>query len=348
MHHAIIAAAVFSAAAALAQDGVVLRQESAEPTVEIGSPVVEERPRPSANGMGMGGGGPGMGAPGYRIFWLPSQSVENSDERLGVLRQSFTFGVPVWRGDGQMVLLTSNLRYTLFSGDVTLPDSGQPFPDQLWNVNFGLMWRRQFDNGWSGGASVTVGSASDEPFHSFREVNLGAFAFLEIPTKNERDAWLLSLMYTPTGNLNVPIPGVAYAWRPSDELNVNFGIPFIVKAKPAERWNLSFSYIPVININARATYEWMDDFSLFGGFEWFNEAYFLADRDERRDRFLTFEKRLVAGAKWEVHPKAAIEATGGYAFDRRFAQGQNTLSNLRDVVDVEPGSFLGLNLLLKR
>ena len=26
------------------------------PPVEIGSPVVEERPRPSANGMGMGGG----------------------------------------------------------------------------------------------------------------------------------------------------------------------------------------------------------------------------------------------------------------------------------------------------
>jgi hypothetical protein len=319
--------------------------------VEIGPPVPRDEDRPSRERSGgpMGGaGGPGSGPPGYRITWYPTRTTTPSGSDLQLIRQQFAFGLPILKRVGEVLLLNTGLRHSHYSTDLLLPDSGRPFPNDLWNVSLGLMYIRQFGDGWSGGLSTTLSSASDKPFNSLREMQLGLFGFLEVPAKNDRDAWLLSLMYQPTGNLNFPIPGVAYSWRPNDDLLVNLGIPLMVKAKPAERWSLSFTYLPVININARATYEWDEGVSLYGAFEWLNEAYFLADREIRRERFLVFEKRLVAGLRWDLWRFLSLDVNAGYAFDRSFGQGQNTISNQHDVVDVDAGPFLGAGLLIKR
>jgi hypothetical protein len=148
--------------------------------------------------------------------------------------------------------------------------------------------------------------------------------------------------------LTFPLPGVAYSWRPSDAFSATLGIPFMVKAKPTDRWNLSFSWFPVVNMNARAAYEWDDRLSAYGAFEWLNEAYFLAGRENRRERFLLFEKRFVAGVRWTLARYAALDLNAGYAFDRTIGQGENTISNQHDVVDVDGGPFLGAGLLIKR
>jgi hypothetical protein len=157
---------------------------------------------------------------------------------------------------------------------------------------------------------------------------------------------MFSLMYSPVGNVAFPIPGIAYSWEPSEDLRVNLGIPFTVKWTPVEDLELQFAYIPVTNVNARATYRVADGVKLYGGFQWLNEAYFLADRAERKERFLAFEKRLVAGLRWDIGTHLALDLNGGYAFDRFYGEGESQFSDLDDRVDIRPGAFLEAGLLL--
>jgi len=299
------------------------------------------------SGPGGGMGGPGMGMPGYKATWYPSRPVSNSAADLGLVRQNLSGAAPIWREGSDTVLLMAGVRNTLFSTDAILPDTQRPFPSELWNISMGLTYIRKFDNGWSGGLSTTFGSASDKPFHSIDEMNVSLFGFLQIPARNDRDSWLLSLVYSPVGNLTFPIPGIAYLWKPSDDLQVSIGLPFTVKWKPVEDLTLTFSYIPVTNINARATYRLRDGLEVYGGFEWLNEAYFLADRAVQKDRFLAFEKRLIGGFRWDIWKHAALDLNAGYAFDRYYGEGQNQFSNLRDQVNVSPGAFLGASLLVR-
>ncbi len=299
------------------------------------------------SGMGGGIGGPGMGVPGYRATWYPAGSVSNSMADIGFVRQNFSGAFPVYKKDGDTVLMTAAVRNTLFFTDAILPDSHRPFPNELWNINLGMMYLHKFANGWTGGLSTTFGSASDKPFHSINEMNVGFFGFLQVPAKNDRDSWMFSLMYSPIGNLTFPVPGIAYSWKPSNDLYLNIGIPFSIMWRPFEDLTLNFSYIPITNINARASYRLTDGLNLYGGFEWLNEAYFLADRMEQRERFLAFEKRLVSGIRWDIWRYAALELNAGYAFDRYYGEGQNQISNLRNRVDIDPGAIVGANLLVK-
>lgn len=243
--------------------------------------------------------------------------------------------------DGRRLTLNASVRNTLFFTDALFPDSGQPFPNELWNISLGVNYHHQFENGWTGSVGLTVGSASDKPFHSIDEMQFGALGFTRIPVQNERDVWLLSVMYSPVSNFNFPIPGVAYSWNPSPEFSMNIGLPFFLTWKPNEDWTFNLSYIPVTNVNARATYRIAESLFTYGGFEWLYEAYFLADREVRNDRFIAFEKRLIGGLRWDITSKASFDINAGYAFDREYGIGQNQLGNLSDQVSISSGAFLG-------
>jgi len=296
-----------------------------------------------------GFGGPGSGDPGYRATWYPISSISNSStpSDLGLVRQNISAAYPIWRRDGDTVLMTAGVRNTLFSTDAMLPDTRQPFPEQLWNINTGLMHIHKFDNGWTTGLKATFGSASDKPFININVMNVTFFGFLQKPAGNDRDSWLFSLFYSPVGNVEFPIPGIAYLWKPSDNLEATIGIPFSVKWKPSEELALSVSYIPVTNVNARVSYFPGKGLEFYGGFEWLNEAYFLADRTVLQDRFLGFEMQLITGLRWELAPRAVLDINAGYAFNRYYGIGQSQFADLQDQVDVSPGAFMGAGLLFK-
>ena len=302
---------------------------------------------PGMGGMGMGG--PGMGGPGYGTGWYPSRPVSGSvpEADLGLVRQNLMVAVPVWRGAGDFVMLSAGVRNATFFTDVILPDSHRSFPNELWNVTLGTMYGHKFDNGWSGGLGVNFGSASDKPFHSIDEMNVGFMSFLQVPVRNERDAWRFSLMYSPVGNLSFPMPGVAYLWNPSDAWRVSIGLPFSVMWRPVEDLTINVMYMPIITVNARATYRLLGKVFIYGGFESLQEAYLLADREVVTDRFMGFEKRLLGGVRWDVWQHAAVDLNAGYAFDRYYGVGKNQIGNLHDQVDVAPGAFTSMNFSIR-
>lgn len=303
---------------------------------------IEERTRPG------GSGGPGGASrPGYSVQWFPSQPVEGQPADLSVIRQRLAVGAPLWTRDGHKVILFASVRNDLFDTNAILPQSGRPFPEQLWNVNLGVVYSHEFANGWTGTSVVSVGSASDQPFHGIEEMTVNFIGSLRIPTRNQRDAWLFSLLYSPVGNFTFPIPGVAYAWNPNEQLSMTIGIPFFINWKPTEELSFELSYFPITNINARANYRLTDRLYAFAGFEWNYEAFFLVDRAERLDRFMGFEKRVLTGLRYDIFTKGAIDLQVGYAFDRVYGVGQNRLGNLQDQVDVDPGMFVAASFTLR-
>lgn len=290
----------------------------------------------------MGRGGP----PGYDAHWYPSQPVSGQSANLGFVRQGLNLGAPIWRDETDMLLATLSVRNTLFSTDAILPESLRPFPDQLWSVNFGLNFIRQFDNGWSGGLMGGIGSASDKVFHSFDEMTANLGVFLRVPANNGRDSWQFMLLYLYGGPVDFPIPMLSYAWNPSDQLRVNIGLPFSVTWQPDEDVTLTLSYMPVSNINARLSYRVAPRFQVYGGYEFLTESYFLVDRTDNQDRFFVLEQRLVTGLRWEVWKNATAEVNGGYSFGRNYGEGDSPWGSLKDRVDVDPGPFVGIRVNL--
>src|SRR5262249_37068685 len=104
---------------------------------------------------------------------------------------------------------------------------------------------------------------------------------------------------------------------------------------------LDLSYFPLTNVHARATYRVAGGVHVYGGYEFLNESYFLADRADTRDRFLGFEQRLIGGVRWDLWRHATLDLSAGYAFDRFYGEGRNQGGSLHDRVDIAPGAFLG-------
>jgi len=304
-------------------------------------------PRASSSNRDLGGPMDGGGAPGYAAAWYPSRSVGGQPTDLEFVRQSLNVGVPVLRNDRDMLLARLGVRNTLFDTGARLPDSGRPFPEQLWDLNVGLNYMRRFENGWSGMLMMGIGSASDVPFHSIREITGTLGAMVKIPAANDRDSWQVGAMYLVGGPVNFPLPILSYSWNPTDRLKVNIGLPLSIVWRPTDEWTLNVSYVPLYNINARFTRRIAPQLQLFGAYEYLNESYLLAERADIRDRFFVFEQRLVAGVRWDVGSNGTIEVNGGHSFGRVYGEGQSQWSSLKDRIEVEPGPFLGAQFRLR-
>jgi hypothetical protein len=277
----------------------------------------------------------------YRATWFPDTGVAGQNTNLGLVRQEIGTTCPLWKDECDMVGLTTNVRSLLFHTLAVLPQTQTPFPQELWDIRFGLNYKHTFDNGWSAGATINFGSASDKPFHSVDELTAGIMGFLRIPV-GEHNAWLFSLMYSPTGEVSFPIPGVAFYWQPSDTFNATIGVPFKLEWKPVDGMLLEASYMPLTTVRVQGRYRVWGGVSVYAGYENNNEAYFLADRADTNDRFFVFDQRVTAGVKMEFGPHAVLDLSSGYSFDRHFFEAHSINDAGSNRVDVGDTPFLSL------
>lgn len=309
----------------------------------------EEPPPEEKPSRRRGSGSPfgGSAGPGYGVEWFPAQPVQGQDVDFQLFEQDASTGMPIYRGDYGTAVLTASVQNTHYFTDAVLPDTGRAFPDDLWNVKFGLTYIRKFDSGSSLGIISSIGSASDKPFQSGDEINLNLISFLRKPAWNERDAWMFGVMYSPTGSLNFPVPIIAYEWNKSEAFQMNLGIPFSMTWRPREDWTLVATYVPLTNGSVMLTHDLSERWHVYGGYRSVARSYFLSDRVEKDDRFFALQQRLVTGIRWDVGKYGALDFSTGYAFDRRYGEGENQGSDLHDEVKVEPGAFIGLDFRLR-
>ena len=278
----------------------------------------------------------------YRIMVLPDQKVSGQAAELGLLQHDFTLSVPLRQSATDEWSASVRIRDQEFDTGAILPDTGEPFPDNLWNIRFGTTYRHRFDNGWIGALDVNVGSPSDEPFASADEVEVSATAILRVPARGGRDAWIFFLNYGSNREFlpHIPIPGFGYSYQPSDQFEavVTTGLVSL-RYQPIETLTLTASYIAVRTVDVRVTYQLFRPVRLWVGFDWTNERYLLAGRANSDDRLFYYEKRVRAGAIIGLARWLYVELTAGYSFDRFYFEGEGYSDNDRNRIDVESGPF---------
>jgi len=352
--------AAFVCAAVSLIPGSTLAQDSSQPQISPVSANVVAEPdlrytdagvvrvvdSPPPQTSGGPGGGPRRRKPGYLFFWAPPVAVVDLATDMEIAKQSFSIGMPVYRDEEDMLILRTSLRNVHYMTDAILPDTGREFPEELWNVEFGANYFRKFDNGWNSGLMMTLGSASDKPFDSARELRVTAIGFLSVPAENERDDWQFSFMYSPFSDFTYPVPGVAYGWRPSDDFHMNIGLPFSLMWRPAEDLVFNVSYVPLFNVNALLTYTLTEDVYLYGGYVTVRDSYLLTNREDREDQFLSSEQQVLGGINWALWRHAALDLSSGFTFARYFGEGGTQRSDLHDIIDLDPGAFIQAQLVI--
>lgn len=284
----------------------------------------------------------------YRFTWFTPEPVSNQPTRLGYFRQDLTLSCPIWHCETtDEILAHLNVRNEFFQTHAILPDTGQAFPADLWNIRVGSSYRHLFDNGWITGGSVNFGSASDRPFHSIGEMTVGLNAFLRVP-QGDHNAWLFSLAYSPTAELPFPIPMAAFVWQPSEAFRVNLGLPFQLMWRPTDDLAIDLSYMLLTTIHARTTYRLGRAFSIYVAYASETEGYFLAYRVSDNDRFFNVDQRVTGGLQYHFSRKAMLDLSSGYVFDHYFFEGHNIRSGTQfNRVDVGDGPFVGLQFSVR-
>ena len=277
----------------------------------------------------------------YRFTYFPDEPVAHQPTDLGYTQHDVTLEAPLYQGPTDEWAASFRLRAQEFDTAAVFPDSGEPFPDELWNIRFGTSYRHRFDSGWIGAITLTVGSPSDSPFAGLSETDINTTAILRVPS-GEHGAWLAFLNYANNREFlpGIPIPGVGYQYEPSDQLSAVVTTGFVsLRYRPVEPLTLTATYVAVRTVDVRATYQVARPVRLWVGFDWTNDRFLLADREDRDDRLFYYEKRLRAGAIIGLARWLYTEITAGYSFDRFYFEGEDYGDRNHNRIDVGSGPF---------
>jgi hypothetical protein len=297
--------------------------------------------------LAMGDGLRGVPRAGYSVTWYPNEIAGIQGHHLEMVREDFNVSAPIWRCERDLVSLSAGVRNELIdSNNLLTPVTGLPFPDSLWNIQFGAGYSHQFDNNWIAGLNVRVGSASDEPFSDINQVTVGATGSLRIPVR-ERDALIFTLTFSNNTDFanNIPIPGVAYLWWPSDSFRALIGIPFAhIWYQPIDKLWLDLSYRFPYTVQGRLTYGFAPRWKVYAGYSMADEGYFLAESPQDEDRLFYAEQRVYGGLSWYPARYLSFDLTSGLAFDRFFSEGRNFRENQSLSLPVGAGPFVAASV----
>ena len=284
--------------------------------------------------------------PRYRFLYFPDRQVRFQPTQLSQARHELDIPIPLILEESDLLGLSLRGKNITSYTRAILPDSGRLYPKSLWEFSIGLGYLHRFENGWSAGILPRVGTISDRPFESTRDLNVSLVAFVRAPAALQGDYWTASLFYFPNSTVPFPFPGLAYEWNPDPSLQVSIGIPLSVRWQFAPDWQFDFSYRPVTQINSRLSYTARQGFKVYGAFDWDPEGYYLSARPDRRNLFFIQEKRLSAGVRVDVAPRLTFDFAGGLAFDRNSGVGRSSINYRFDRVDISRGGFVSAWLLL--
>jgi hypothetical protein len=293
--------------------------------------------------------GPGGGQAPVRwnLGWALDSDASNVPGSLSYTTSDLRVGYPISISDSGMTLLTGGVQWTGIDSQIVLPDSNQLLPSELWNIELGLMRTQQLENDRELGGLISIGSPSDQPFASIREMTLTTMLFYNIPS-GESNSWNFSLFYSPTGQMNFPVPGVAYAWRPNDRFEMNLGIPFSLRYQPDDQTTITVRYLPLVNFQFNWERQLNDQWTITAGYRVVNEIYLLADRIDEQERLNLFDQRAHLGLRRRLPAGWQLEVGVSYLFDRQIFQSPSFGDDRTDQIDIEPGLLSMLQLSWQR
>lgn len=280
----------------------------------------------------------------YRI----KSSVNNQPARMGTLEQDLSFGLPVWQNETDEISFGGKVEADFIDSNAILPDTGNRFPERLWDIYFGPNYRHRFQNEWVFGISALAGSASDSPFSGYNVLDINSNIFLKIPT-NTTDGWFLLLNYASNRQFlrHYPIPGFGYMLGSKKNVRGFFGIPFFVQFFPASPVSMRVSYIPVLSVDAVITgkpCEWAEPFI---GYQWINNTYMREARPENDDRLYYQEMVAKAGVVFKPARWINLSLESGYSFQTKYFEGRHFYDDSFNKVQLSNAPYVSLDISVK-
>ena len=282
----------------------------------------------------------------YESTIYPDRGVAGQATDLGMVQHRLRGVAPLLQSDRFEWALFGGLKALDLGTRAILPTTGGPFPGTLWDVSLGTAARGKLENNWIVGGDLIVGSPSDEPFASFEEMTLTADAFLRIPWSKEV-AGIFLLNYSKGREFapDFPLPGFILAYEPGRDLNLLIGMPFSsLRWAPIKDLELSLSYILVRTVRAQVSYRWLEPLRVYAGFDWDSQRFFRHDRTDDDQRLSYYEKRVGGGLRWEPSLNIFAEASGGYAFDRLWFEGEKYADRSHNRLDIGDGPYVQLRI----
>ena len=278
----------------------------------------------------------------YRYTFYPERKVEDQDAHFAMTEQRVSLFAPFYQDSKDEWAFSAKTLYQDIDTRARFPEAGGVFPSELWDASATVSYRHRFDNSWTGGVALTVGSASDEPFNTVDEMYFRLITLLRVP-QGERNSWIFTLIYATDEQIfgqTLPIPGIAYAWVPSDKFTAVIGFPFsMIRYKPFENLTLEAEYYPFWTVRSRATWEIFQPLRAYVGFQWDSDHFYRADRDDRKDKIFYREMRLYAGIRFDLR-HIGFEVTGGWAFNRFYFEGEGYSDRHDNRFDVGDAPFI--------
>lgn len=276
----------------------------------------------------------------------PRRAVKDQEGGLELWEYESGFYIPLIQDEDEEWSLTGVFGLREVSTGAVLPDSGSPFPKELWDVNLGFLHSRILPGRRVLGLNLSLSSPSDQPFAGWDEMAVMLNGFLKVPAAG-RDHWLFFLNYSSNREFlpHVPIPGAGYLFTPSRDFTALAGIPLLfIYWRPVSRLSLRAYYFPIHSISSVAEMELLPGLAVFTGFRWVNDRYYRADRKDKNDRLFWYEKRLESGIEFRRLKNFRLVLTGGYSFDRFFFEGEGYEDRLDNRVEAAGCPFLGFRL----
>ena len=276
----------------------------------------------------------------------PDRPVSGQNADMGFSVHRVRVLAPITQSDRFEWAALGGLKVLPVDTDAILPDTGDAFPDQLWDVDLGTAARWKLDNGWIVGGDLVVGSASDRPFASIDEISFQADALLRVPWR-ESLAWIFLLNYSNIREFapHFPLPGVTLAYEPGPHLQILAGVPYSsLRWAPTRDLEISASYFVVRTVRTRVSYRILNPLSVYAGFDWDNQRFFRRDRSDDDARLSYYEMRIGGGIRWDASPRVYIDAGGGYAFDRFWFEGEDYSDRNTNRIKLADGPFATLRV----
>ncbi|CAE79535.1 hypothetical protein predicted by Glimmer/Critica [Bdellovibrio bacteriovorus HD100] len=265
--------------------------------------------------------------------------AEFPQERANMRYQLMDLSSPVYKTETQSVGLS-------FSGSQMSVDPAQNGYSELYDIKFGASYTKVLGEKRMWSVMVNYGSASDKPFYDPTVSTLGITAFYSYPS-DEKSSWLLLANYSNNRPIlnNIPLPGFAWFYYPSRELNLVLGAPFAsINWQFADKFGLTFFTLVPWVIKSTVYYKLNDFAQVYAGMDFSQVTYLPYGRENREDRLFYDEKKFLMGIKSPLSKSVFADFEVGHAFDRRFFIAENYEINPGNQVDIGNAYYAKLAL----
>lgn len=259
-------------------------------------------------------------------------------------QQKFFLSAPVLVREQDSVTASWKWSQLNLEHDENLPNGGA-LPGHFYNSEIGVGYRHIENPNHFWGLTSSVGSAGDQIFHSRTKTVWNVTAFYSTTEDpSSRWVWLLNDSNNRTFLNEIPIPGVAYIYRPSADFMGVFGFPFaFIRWKWDELWSSQFVLGPYV-YKAEISRSIAGPAQVYVSLDRSVQSYYREDRLEEEDRVFYTESRLLIGAKSPVNKVFYAEIFGGVAFNRTVAEDKNYKLSDSDALNLPKRGLLGAQL----